>query len=232
MENSQSQAKPHTAEIKEYVDRIRESLPKVLEVASLGVKSKAPWNLLCTREALIWRIEELARNAHHALERDDVAVAAILTRAVTESAALTWKLMDVLETRKQYTDEEFYETLMRMLVGGRKWEDMPQAFQILTSIDRMNKKVPGVRPAYDSLSEFAHPNWAGAFGLYSMTDETAFTTYFGRALRGSEANHDMVANALLGSLGCFEYAYNKISEMMPRFLAELESLWPEDAAPS
>jgi len=35
----------------------------------LGARSKAPFQLLCTREALIWRTEELARTACDALER-------------------------------------------------------------------------------------------------------------------------------------------------------------------
>jgi hypothetical protein len=38
----------------------------------------------------------------------------------------------------------------------------------------------------------------------------------------------MVANALIGSLGLFEYAYNKIAEEMPAFLGELEKIWPDE----
>jgi hypothetical protein len=35
---------------------------------------------------------------------------------------------------------------------------------------------------------------------------------------------------MLGSLGAFEYAYNRISDLMPPFLAELESIWVADDA--
>ena len=87
-------------------------------MAALGVKSKAPFQLLCTREALIWRTEELTRNACDALERDDFAAAAILTRAVTENAALAWQLLDVLEARKN-TPEKLNDMLMRLLGGWR-----------------------------------------------------------------------------------------------------------------
>ena len=215
-------------EARAYADLLRESLPSSISVASLAVKEKAPFNLLGTREALIWRTEELARNACDALDRDDIAVAAILTRAVTESAAVAWKLKEVLDTRRQQTAEQLNEILMRLLVGSRIWEDFPQAVQILTSLDRMDKRIPGVRKAYDNLSEIAHPNWRGVFGLYSITDEAEFTTYFGRGLRGGENNRNMVADLLVGSLMLFEYAYNKISEAMPAFLAELEPIWPED----
>lgn len=91
------------ADVRAWADRLRASLPQSVDVAALGVKSKAPFQLLCTREAMIWRTEELARNACDALERDDFAAAAILTRAVTENAALVWQLLDVLEAREKYT---------------------------------------------------------------------------------------------------------------------------------
>jgi hypothetical protein len=88
----------------------------------LGVKSKAPFQLLCTREALIWRTEELARTACDALERDDFAAAAILTRAITENAALTWKLMDVLDARRKYNPQQLNDLLMRLLAGSKRPE--------------------------------------------------------------------------------------------------------------
>lgn len=75
-------------EAREFATRLRENLPARIDAAALGVWSKAPFQLLCAREALIWRSEELARNACDALEREDLSVAALLTRALTENAAL------------------------------------------------------------------------------------------------------------------------------------------------
>jgi len=94
------------ADVRAWADRLRACLPQSVDVRALGVMSKAPFQLLCTREALIWRTEELARTACDALERDDFAAAAILARAVTENAALTWKLMTVLDERAKYTPQK------------------------------------------------------------------------------------------------------------------------------
>lgn len=209
---------------------LRENLPKSVGAAALGVLSKAPFQLLCTREALIWRTEELARTACDALERDDLAAAALLSRATVESAALAWKLMEVLNDRQKLSREDLHKTLMRMLVGSKVWPDTPEALQILNCIDRMDKAVPGVRKSYEILSEIAHPNWRGVFGMYSKIDETKFTAHFGRGLGDAESMKDAIVNALLGSLGLFELAYNRISDAMPGFLAELESIWPEEKA--
>src|SRR5205807_822097 len=109
-----------------FANKLRDNLPSSIDVAALGVRSKAPFQLLCTREALIWRTEELARNACDSLERSDFAAAAMLTRGVIESAALAWKLMEVLNDRQRYSTEELSEVLIRLLVGSKKWEDFPQ----------------------------------------------------------------------------------------------------------
>jgi hypothetical protein len=91
----------------------------------------------------------------------------------------------------------------------------------------MDKKIPGVLSSYDSLSEIVHPNWWGVAGLYSKNDEPNFITYFGRGLRGADSSRGMITSAMLGSLGAFEYAYNRISDLMPAFLAELEGIWSD-----
>jgi hypothetical protein len=220
---------PEIAQVRRYANKLRDSLPASVDVAALGVWSKAPFQLLCSREALIWRTEELARNACDASEREEFTVAALLARAITESAALVWKLMEVLDEREKYSAPELNDLLMRFLVGSKRWSDFPQPFQILTCIDRMDKKVPGVRASYDALSEIAHPNWLGVFGMYSKTDKRKFITYFGRGLRGAPATRGMMVSTMLGSLNLFEYSYNRISETMPTFLSELESLWSDCA---
>ena len=217
------------AEVRAWVVRLRASLPQSVDVAALGVKSKAPFQLLCTREALIWRTEELARTACDALERDDFAAAAILTRAITENAALTWKLMDVLDARGKYNPQQLNDLLMRLLGGSGKWPEAPKPVHVLDCLRNMDQKIPGVLSSYDSLSEIVHPNWWGVVGLYSKPDKTNFITYFGRGLRDADSSRSMITSAILGSLGAFEYAYNQISNLMPAFLAELESIWSDDA---
>jgi len=215
-------------EARRRANALRESLPPSVEAAALGVREKAPFQLLCTREALIWRTEELARTACDSLERKDFTAAALLSRATVESAALAWKLMEVLNDRQKLSPQELNDALIRLLVGSRLWSDGPQAMQILSCIDRMEKRVPGVRKSYDMLSEIAHPNWRGVFGMYAQTNELEFTAHFGRGLPAAEGVKGTIVNALLGALGLFEFAYNQISNAMLEFLAELQSIRPEE----
>ena len=66
--------------------------------------------------------------------------------------------------------------------------------------------------------------------MYAQTDEPKFTAHFGRGLRAAEGAKVSIVNALLGALGLFEFAYNQISGAMPEFLAELQSIWPDQAS--
>jgi hypothetical protein len=59
--------------------------------------------------------------------------------------------------------------------------------------------------------------------MYSKIDQERITTHFERGLHPAERTKNMIANAMLGSLGVFEFSYNRISDLMPTFLAELES---------
>jgi hypothetical protein len=83
------------AEARRLAARLSASLPNKIDIAQLGVRSKAPFQLLSVREALIWRTEELARGACDAIDREDFTVAALLVRGVAESAAMTWYLLEI-----------------------------------------------------------------------------------------------------------------------------------------
>lgn len=200
------------------------SLPDKIEIAAIGVRSKAPFQLISVREGLIWRTEELARSACDALEREDFTVAALLIRGIAESAAMTWYLLEILENRNGYTPSELNDKLMRMFAGSKNsWADGPEAISVLTFVERLNRKLPGFQAAYNSLSEYAHPNWLGVSGLYSKIDRENFTVHYGRGLRFATTGHQL-AHALVGGLLTFEDGYNKISHAMPAFIDELEKL--------
>ena len=61
--------------------------------------------------------------------------------------------MEALDNRRKISPKDSNEILTRVFVGPILWSDGPQALQILSCVDRMDKKVPGVRKSYDILSE-------------------------------------------------------------------------------
>lgn len=204
-------------------ERLRANLPDKIEVAAINTLSKAPFQLLTIREGLFWRTEELARNACDALDDEDFAVAALITRAIAESAAMVWYLLETLEQRVNYSPSELNDKLMRMFAGSKQWSDFPQAINVLTFVERMDRTLPGFAAGYASLSEYAHPNWIGVSGLYSKIDREKFAVKFGRSFK-AELVGSQLAHALVGALLAFELGYNKIADIMPVFIRELPKI--------
>jgi hypothetical protein len=213
--------------VRGYVENFGANLPIEVDVAALGVMEKAPFIAMCLRASLIWRVEEQARNAVAALERGDQSTGIVLARCVTEGAAMMWRLRSLVEKRGGRPPSSLHEDLSRMWLGSKNDPAMPQAFNILTMIDHLDREIPNVRQSYDMLSEAAHPNWTGVAGLYCQTDYEQHIGRFGRGLRG---DHNAVAAAglLLGALGLFQHAYNGFGEVLPIWLAELTPIWGDD----
>jgi hypothetical protein len=212
------------AEARQLTARLSASLPDKVDIAELGVRSKAPFQLLSVREALIWRTEELARGACDAIVKEDFTVAALLVRSIAESAAMTWYLLEILQQREGYTPGQLNDKLMRLFAGSKNgWTDGPEAVSVLTFVQRLEKKLPGFETAYDFLSEIAHPNWLGVSGMYSKIDRENFVVHYGRGFRAEHAGARLT-HVLVSSLLTFEDGYNKIAKAMAAFLDELEQL--------
>jgi hypothetical protein len=217
------------ADLLALVSKLRANLPKTIDIKALGVIFETPVQILWTRGSLIWRTEELARTACEALERGDFTVAAILARSIDENAALIWQILEALQQRHKYTLDQFSQLLMRMLSGSKSDQESPKPLHILECLRHIDKKIPGFFAAYESLSEFAHPNWSGSSGLYSILDKETRIVHFGRGLDEPDVVRGFIIYAMIGSLGAFDYAYDLITDLMPSFLDELESIYADAA---
>jgi hypothetical protein len=85
----------------------------------------------------------------------------------------------------------------------------------MTFVDVMDKRAPGFRKAYDSLCEFAHPNWSGTALLFCKHDRDRVLTELGRNIRDNESVSKRGLHSLVGALVAFEYAYSQISDALP-----------------
>lgn len=211
----------HLEEARAYLARFAASLPSHVSAAELGVTERAPYKALVVREALMWRTEETGRCACDLLERGDVTGGILLTRATLENAALLWRLRDVIRDRIKFSLEEINKILSQLLLGSKQ-DPEPAAINILTLVDRLDKNIGILRDGYDRLSEFAHPNFSGVAGLYSIIDRENRTTRFGKRPTAQRTVDTLVAPVLRSSLFIFENTYNQISDFMPEWMAELK----------
>jgi hypothetical protein len=202
---------------------LTESLPSIGDPRSISVCAKIPFKVIHFRESLFWRTEEFARCACDLYEKGNIGPAIVLTRAIAENAAAVWYLMEIIETNCADIDvDDLDEQVMKLLMGHRTNDEMPAAINVLTMLRKADRQISGILSAYESLSEFAHPNWSGTAGLYSKADHEKILVHFGKNARLSEAPLNIGLNSLVGALMTFEFAYNKISDLMPDFISKCE----------
>jgi hypothetical protein len=206
-------------EIRGRVELLEKSLPRRVD-AMVSPDSKLPFKALIYREALIWRMAELARGALENFEKDRLALAILETRAAVETSAALWYLHAKLDaTLNAGAVGDIDDFLMQLAMGSRTDTDItPQAISVLTFVDRVEKDVEGFRQQYGGLSEFAHPNWAGTALLYSKHDPPNLWTDFGANIRGVDRPKRVGVINLSVALMFFERRYNRIAEIMPAFI--------------
>lgn len=208
----------------ERVEIISGSLPKRVEIASLSLVSKLPFKALTYREAAIWRCEELARSALANFTNGDIVAGLVLTRALAETVAGVWYLFELVDRQIQDgIQDDLNEKLMRLLLGHKGDDDFPEAINVLTLIARMDKRTPGILSTYNSISEYAHPNWAGTAFAYSAIDRENMVVDLGRSSPRRRSHKIVGLSCLNGCLGLLEFAYNKLSELFPPFVAACDA---------
>lgn len=191
------------------------SLPQKVDAAGLTLQSRLPFKATSVRETLIHRVSALASPAVALLEAGNLVAAIVLTRAVLETVAVVFSLrreVDAfLENGKVERLDDF---LMACLVGSR-WPDAEtQARSVLTMIDHLDKQFEGYRATFDSLCEYAHPNWSGVLGSFGSIDRENHVLHLTQ--RGRDSIRAIGATSLAMSLNLFQHEYD---DMIPSLQA-------------
>lgn len=120
----------------------------------------------------LFRNQELYKSCLYSLKEKNIHMNAYSIRGILETLALIYY---------SNLNKDYIETA---LLGSRESEDDERKIDnILKMIDKLDKKHPGVRQDYDSLSEFIHPNPNSLFSSFSPKEdkEGHFTIRFGGA---------------------------------------------------
>jgi len=220
-------------EIRERVKLFESSLPRRVDAKAVSPISKLPYKALLYREALIWRMAELGREALESFEKNKLVSAIVLTRATVETSAALWYLcakVDAVVKSSVVGDIDDY--LMRLMMGsatGATSNDpnatdpvLPRPIKVGAFLKEVDKDIDGFSHQYGILSEYAHPNWAGTALLYSKHNPEDRSTIFGQNIRGARSKNIGVLN-LSVALMMFERSYARIGDLMPTFIALCES---------
>lgn len=213
-------------EIRTEVVRLGESR---LSEADLGALSryKLPGKTLMVLQGLLWRAEELSRNAVDALSRQDFVTSAVLTRALMETlGGIVLIHTLVSEATESGVKEGFDGKINRLLLGSKQWEEMEDPVHVNDLLREVQKVIPGFFDEhYASLSEYAHPNWLGTFGAYGATHEGEARVTFSSEGRDPDRLMGTILGRLSGTVGmCIGYR-EMIEHKMEGFVEAVEAFY-------
>jgi hypothetical protein len=200
--------------------RLRAALPEAVDAIDQGISHKTVFYMLVARESLLHRVSTLADDAFPLIDSGRYMSAVILTRSMLESAAVLGSLLRSLGTFERTSDvPALYSRVIKVVVGSRNGEeDDPDSVHVLDAIRDADSRlpVPGLMHLYESLSEFAHPNWSGLLGTFG-THENALRVRLGGQPRAIPA----LGPHLAIILSSFEHLYGLLGEAIINAAAKL-----------
>ncbi len=190
---------------------------------SVAYKWKAAYRVWMLREAAFWRLNDLMTQSYALHEQGHGLGARILLRGAFESLAtliyLNQLIRQVLDGKLSFHD--FGNKTATLLLGSRDCSTDHQAINIMTVLEKSDKRYPGILKLYSILSESAHPNYEGMVVGYSKVDHDEYETHFSNRWMELHGEHHLVSMELC--MGTFHHEYNNV---WPDLMEKLED-WLE-----
>lgn len=153
----------------EVIGKWESTLCKEVDLASLYARNPEAhkWKLLhriyVLRELVAWRLVDLLKQAGLLAQQELYIGSRILLRSSIETLVLliysSQKMDAVVDTGQGF--HEFSDATSKLLLGSRNEMTKHQSINILTIIEKANKKYNRIMKMYSDLSETTHPNWQG-----------------------------------------------------------------------
>ncbi len=212
-------------EARSWITDLKESLPEVVDPATISLRAKIPYKTECYRAGLSWRMEELSRAACDCYERSDQVAGILLSRGAVETSAACWYLHDLMKKQvERGVQANLDEKVMSLLLGHRNVDNMPTAINVLNFLDVVSKELPKARQMYDEMSEYAHPNWTGTEFAFSKIDYEKHLSRYGRGLTDKPDRHaGKGLRCLNAALMMFELSSRRITGLLRDFVKACEA---------
>ncbi len=177
---------------------------------SIAYKWKAPFRCWVLREAAFWRVTDLLTQSYALHQQGHVLGARILLRSGFETLATLLYLNHNVEAVLSGTlnFHEFSHMTTRQAGGSKNDPAHPSAVNVITMLDKGDKRYPGLRSLYDSLSESAHPNFEGMVWGYSKVDHDESETNFSN--RWTELHGEQHLKSLELCMMIFHHEYDDV----------------------
>jgi hypothetical protein len=190
-------------------------------------KWKAPFRSLVLRETVFWRIQDLLTQTYELHLARRTLGARILLRSAFETLATLIYLNQATAAVMAGTQDfhDFSRRSSRLLLGSRDKSTEHEAINIVSVLEKCEKRYPGIMGLYALLSESAHPNFEGLCFGYSRVDHDNHVSEFSNNM--SAMYEDKLVSAMELCMFVFEHEYNT---EWPRQFGQLEKWIVENDA--
>lgn len=190
---------------------------------AVAYKWKSLFRVWMLRELAFWREHDLMVQSYALYHQGHGLGARILLRSGFETLATLTYLNLLIE---QVIDDKlnfhvFGKKTTLLLLGSRNNEAMPDAINIITILEKCDKRYSGLIKIYEDLSESTHPNYEGLMGGYSTTNYDEYETTFSN--RWMELHGHRHIDAMMLCMETFHHEYDSV---WPDLVERLED-WVE-----
>ncbi|MDD9732798.1 hypothetical protein PVW46_23110 [Mameliella sp. AT18] len=190
----------------------------------MAYKWKAPFRSWMLREAVFWRLHDLLTQSYALHQQGHGLGARILLRSGFETVAvlvyLNQQMQQVLDGKLNF--HLFSDKTTTLLAGSRDGSTTHRSLNIMTILEKCDKRYPGLAKLYAILSESAHPNYEGMITGYSKVDHDEYETHFSN--RWMELHGDKHLGSMDMCMMTFHHEYNDVwTGLMERLEAWIEA---------
>lgn len=176
----------------------------------VAYKWKAPFRSLMLREAAFWRITDLMTQSYALHQQGHALGARILLRSGFETLAT---LIYLNQLTQQVLDHEisfhaFGAKTNTLLLGSRNDSTGHKSINIVTVLEKCDKRYSGLMKLYADLSESAHPSYEGLCMGYSTIDQSEYQTTFSN--RWAELYSEQHLSAMELCMDTFHHEYDEV----------------------
>lgn len=198
-------------------------VPDLLLRNSVAYKWKSTFRCWMLREAAFWRMHDLLNQSYVLHQQGHGLGARILLRGAFESLAtlvyLNQLIQQVLDGKLDF--HVFSQKTSTLLLGSRNDTTSHKSINILTVLEKCNKRYPGLKSLYADLSESAHPSYEGLCMGYSTINHSENKTTF------SNRWMELYGSRHLGSMDlCMETFHHEYNDVWAGLIVKLEN-WIE-----
>lgn len=171
-------------EIQTKIEEIRLLLNDRIEHFEYSRKAKIPFKIHSFIEVMNLRMLDFCESSYLLINSNHIIPSLTLIRALFENVAVTYRISSAIDKSLQSNKltEDFDDLITKISLGTRYDSDV-SAINIMTNIEKLDKKYNGINKFYEDLCEFVHPNWDGVEGSYSELYEKTNVQIFLKFLR-------------------------------------------------